>query len=371
MLHNSVQKSIPSDLIVFVPNNDLFDTKQAPHMFNINYIGHLDDATIIYGWCLPHEGLLDNTEIVVNGIPFEPTPEKAESVYAEKYPWYPNALYAGFHLRIPYDVLDIRAETEVSIYSRSKTNSESTSKYTLDFLVEDLSFELPPPEVAARIGVSDRLQYVMYGRAIYRGFEKALAKNFGTSFASYSKILDWGCGSARIGRHVIPALTPSASLIGFDIDDYAVNWANANIGSFFNVCRTDPPLDLPSASVDVAYAYSVFTHLAADNAKSWADEMARVIKPGGVGLFTVLSENAMIDLKPVIPRHILAEWRETGVYDTQQNSQLETIGVSGDYYRNVWFKRHYLEKIFGEHFEIIDFIGSFHFYQDLLVVRRC
>jgi hypothetical protein len=41
-----------------------------------------------------------------------------------------------------------------------------------------------------------------------------------------------------------------------------------------------------------------------------------------------------------------------------------------DYYRKVWVKRYYIEKVFKGLFEIVDFIGSFHFYQDLVVVRR-
>jgi SAM-dependent methyltransferase len=339
-------------------------------MYNVNNVACLEDKSVFVGWCLPHDGLLDNTEIVINGVPFEPTRDGAEGVYAERYPWHPNAAYAAFRVEVPHSVLDIRAQGEVSIFCRSKLYPSKASGYTLDFLVKDLAFEVPPPEVAARIGVSDRMQYVMYGRGIYRGFERALQKNFGTSFASYSKILDWGCGSARIARHILPTLSPAASLIGFDIDEYAVDWSNKNVGRSFHVCKTEPPLDLAAASADVAYAYSVFTHLAADNMSAWADEMARVLKPGGIGLFTVLSENAMIALMPGIARHFLEDWQKTGIYDSVQNSQLETIGVSGDYYRNVWFKRHYLEKVFGRHFDIVDYIGTFHFYQDLIVLRR-
>jgi len=358
------------DLMTFVPNAGLYDTSTAPYMWNVNYVTVGEHTTVIVGWCLPHGGLLGNTEIVVNGVAFEPVRGAAEGVLAERYPWHPNAAYASFQVQVPHLIIDVPYEKELSIACRSKSDPSDVSKYSLDLLVADLSFQLPPPDVAARIGVTDRMHYIMFGRSIYRGFEKALKKNFGKSFSDYATILDWGCGSARVARHILPTLGPNSSLVGFDIDEFAVGWSNANVGQNFNVCATEPPLALESGSVDVAYAYSVFTHLADDVMRVWVDEMARVLKPGGIGLFTVLSENAMIALLPGQPAETLETWRKTGVYDSLHNSQLETIGVSGDYYRNVWFKKQFLASVFGRHFEIVDFIDTFHFYQDCLVVRR-
>jgi SAM-dependent methyltransferase len=360
----------PRNLIAFIPNADLYDLNEAPYLWNIDRVNIDESRTTIFGWGLPHGGLIGNTNIVANGRAYETIQRQPEGVYAQLYPWCPNAAFSAFMVEIPHDIVDIRNATEVSISCVPKSGPPPSSQYTLDFLVNDLSYVPPPEDIAARIGVSNSLQYVIYGRSIYRGFEKALAKNFRTSFADYQTIMDWGCGSARITRHVLPAIGRSATLVGFDIDEYAVNWSNINVGRFFNVCSTNPPLGQASASVDVVYAYSVFTHLATENMRIWVEEMARVLKPGGIGLFTVLSDRAMVTLHPNLSRSSLKDWNLVGVYDSAQNAQLESIGVSGDYYRNVWCKRGFLDDVFAKHFDTVDFIGHFHFYQDLLVVRR-
>jgi SAM-dependent methyltransferase len=358
------------DPIVFVPNSDLYEVTEAPFLWNVNSVVLSQDKTTIAGWSLPHWGWVENTHIVVNGRPFVPERLAPSGVYAELYPWHPNAALSAFTIDILHSEYDIRREREITIESRAILDPRKERGYTLDLLLSDLSFAGPPPDVAARIGAENLLHYVMFGRAIFRGFEKALKKNFQKTFADFPAILDWGCGSARVARHVVADLGANSTLVGFDIDSFAVEWANVNVGPHFKACGAQPPLDQPTNSVDLIYAYSVFSHLAEDNMTIWLAELARVLKPGGVGLFTVLSDNAMIALHAGMPRATLEAWREQGIYDSAQNNQLESIGVSGDYYRNVWLTRSFIEKKLGDEFELVDFIGCFHFYQDLVVVRR-
>jgi SAM-dependent methyltransferase len=250
-----------------------------------------------------------------------------------------------------------------------KSGQVDSGSYTLDLVVEDLKFKLPPSDIGARIGVTNLIHYMMFGRSIFHGFEKALMKNFGKSFTAFSTIVDWGCGSARVARHVLASLEQRSKLIGFDIDGAAVEWANMNVGPYFKACKVSPPLDQATGSVDLVYAYSVFTHLAAHDLTISVKETARILKPAGVGLFTVLSDRAMIALQCGLSRLDLEAWRECGIFDSMKNTDLDAIQAD-DYYRNVWVRRYYIERVFKGLFEIVDFIGSFHFYQDLVVVRR-
>ena len=358
------------NLLNFVQHADLFDVQEEPHLWNINSIHISDTASIIEGWCLPHSGRLDSTTILVNGRPFMPERKVRSGVYAELYPWYPNAAWAEFTLAIPHTECDLRRIAEVCFEAQEIGRPNTLHSYTLDMLIADLEYQVPPPDVAARIGITYAIQYTMFGRSIYRGFEKALRRCFSQSFANYGVILDWGCGSARIARHVVKSIGSRSRFVGVDIDSYAVDWSNRNVGNFFHTCQIDPPLDIEPRSVDLAYAYSVFTHLAEDNFKKWLVEMARVIKKGGVLLFTVLSDRAMIALHHGITRDAVSKWVESGVHDSVENSQLETISVGGDYYRNVWVRRSFIENVFSDLFEMTDYVGCFHFYQDLVVARR-
>jgi ubiquinone/menaquinone biosynthesis C-methylase UbiE len=359
-----------SGLLEFVPHADLFDIQEPPHFWNINSIHIGDNTTTIEGWCLPHSGRLESTAILVNGRPYLPLRSNRNGVYAELYPWWPNAAWSGFSLEIQHSEYDLRKEVEVCFEAQEIGRPNSPDSYTLDMLVSDLSYQVPPPDVAARIGITYAIQYTLFGRSIYRGFEKALRKCFAKGFADYSVILDWGCGSARLARHVVKALGARNKFTGVDIDSYAVEWSNQNVGNYFSTCDIDPPLAVKSHSVDLVYAYSVFTHMAEENFKKWLTEMARVIKPGGVLLFTVLSDRAMIALHHDISRDSVLKWVQSGVHDSVENSQLETISVGGDYYRNVWVRKSFIEKVFGDVFELTDYVGCFHFYQDLVVARR-
>jgi SAM-dependent methyltransferase len=364
-----IKLPVEIDPIAFVPNADIYDLDRAPYLWNVDNIV-VGTQTNIWGWCLPHGGRLDNTQIVINGRSFNPVRTSPKGAYAELYPWHPNAALAAFTLQISHQVFDIRNVPEISLSCLAKADCGEDAGYTLDLLIADLDFVMPPQDVAARIGAADLLHYVMFGRAIYRGFDKALQKKFGKSFSEFSSIVDWGCGSARVARHVTKALKRTANFVGFDIDAVAIEWANKNVGPYFRLCKTNPPLEQATATVDVVYSYSVLTHLAAETLAIWVEEMARILKPGGIGLFTVLSDRAMIALQSGLARPALEAWRSTGIFDSMSNLDIKALDVPVDYYRNVWLTRDYINKIFGERFEIVDFIGSFHFYQDLVIVRR-
>lgn len=356
--------------LAFYPNIDLLDVDAAPRLWNINAV-HMDDKqTTIIGWCLPHEGRLHQLQMKVNGVLHAMAHEAPGAAYPLLYPWFPNAAWAGYKLVIPHAKQDLRKAEEISMEPIPVSGATSAPYYTLNVLVSDLSFQMPPTDIAARIGATNQMDYVTLGRSIFRGFERALNKNFGTSFKDYDTILDWGCGSGRVARHTVKAIGPQTTFVGYDIDSYAVDWSNKNIGGFFKVCSTQPPVGMPDKSVDVLYAYSVFTHLSDENLKIWTEELYRMLRPGGVALVTVLSDRAMISLFPDMPRDSLINWNKGGVYDSLLNAQLDTLEVSKDYYRNVWLKRAYMDRLIAGKFEMVDYIGSFHFYQDLMVLRR-
>lgn len=94
-------------------------------------------------------------------------------------------------------------------------------------------------------------------------------------------ILDLGASSGSLVR-MLAAYDGRWKVMGCDPVQSSVEWAKANIptGEFFHM-GYKPPLDLPDASLDGVTAISVWSHHRADAAKAWADEVARVLKPGG------------------------------------------------------------------------------------------
>jgi ubiquinone/menaquinone biosynthesis C-methylase UbiE len=355
-------------LLSFYPGLKFLDMQSVPSTWNINGLWINDQSTEIVGWSLPFGGQLNNREFLVNGHKCQHKQLPYDSVYSELYPWCPNAGFSGFSISILHESLDLRQAGELNISIRS-TDSTEQRYHNLDLLVSDLDFLMPDKEIAARIGATVPFNYTLLGRTLYRAFERVLIKNFKTDFGDYQSIVDWGCGSGRIARHVVSELSESNLFRGFDIDEQAIEWSNANIGPYFSVCETDPPLLLPDVSVDLLYAYSVLTHLARESLTKWLDEVSRIMKPGGVVMATILSDSAIVSIFPNPELADLEYYATNGVLDNQVNNQLDTLSITTDY-RNVWLKRRYVESLIESSFELVDCIPSFHFYQDLLVLRK-
>jgi SAM-dependent methyltransferase len=106
----------------------------------------------------------------------------------------------------------------------------------------------------------------------------------GVPIANARAILDWGCGCGRLARHA-PRVS-AGTLYGFDIDALNIAWARENLPGSYALCGLSPPLPLADATIDVAFALSVFTHLGADSQRAWLAEFARLIAPGGALILT-------------------------------------------------------------------------------------
>ena len=101
------------------------------------------------------------------------------------------------------------------------------------------------------------------------------------------RILDFGCSSGRVAR-VLTAAYPELDWHGCDPLAEAVEWARDHLdGATFAVSPQDPPLDYDTGYFDAAYAISVWSHFGQDTAVAWLEEMHRIIRPGGLLVFTV------------------------------------------------------------------------------------
>ncbi len=99
-------------------------------------------------------------------------------------------------------------------------------------------------------------------------------------------VLDFGASSGRVLR-MIAAARPDLRCLGCDPNAEAIVWATEHLAmAEFFVSPQAPPLDLPDASVDMAYAISVWSHFDQGPARAWLDELHRVLKPGGALVLT-------------------------------------------------------------------------------------
>ena len=105
--------------------------------------------------------------------------------------------------------------------------------------------------------------------------------------AQAGRVLEWGCGPARIVRH-LPALLPAWKIHATDVNRDTVRWCAAHIKNVeFVENDAAPPLPFADASFECVYAVSVLTHLSREMHVRWAAEIRRVLRPGGFFICTL------------------------------------------------------------------------------------
>jgi len=130
-----------------------------------------------------------------------------------------------------------------------------------------------------------------------------------------SALLDIGCGFGRLAIGVLDRVGAIRDYRGVDVGAAAVAWCERHIGNrhpSFRFMRLDVRNDrynpggeaitgafrLPFEpdTFDVAYAYSVFSHMELADIERYLDELRRVLAPGGHAFVTMFVEDDVPDI---------------------------------------------------------------------------
>ena len=116
---------------------------------------------------------------------------------------------------------------------------------------------------------------------------RADADRLGAYLTEGGAALDLGCGIGRVARYLAPRC---ATLWAVDASPRMLELARGRLGVLGNVrfarcVDTDIP-DVPTASVDLAYALLVLQHLEREDAFLLLEELRRVVKPSGTVFVT-------------------------------------------------------------------------------------
>ena len=122
----------------------------------------------------------------------------------------------------------------------------------------------------------------------------AQAREFYSLVRSYAldpqAVLDFGCGWGRITRCALEHL-PTERITGCDPIPEMIALCRRMLPCRFIQIDPLPPSPFDSASFDLIYAYSVFSHLSEAAANAWIAEFKRILSPGGTLVITTRGDD--------------------------------------------------------------------------------
>ncbi len=246
-----------------------------------------------------------------------------------------------------------------------------------DAALRDEGFPVPDEELRWRVtGIrgDDVLAYRRGGLDSLRDLERAL-RVADKGIADFEGVLDFGCGSGRVVRHMAE-VAERIDLYGCDIDADAIEWASRNL-PFATFTRNEglPPLPYDEAFFDLVVNHSVFTHLPEDYQDAWLEELRRVVRPGGLLVLSVSGPHAFAALVqswldwPADPSHLQRTMAEKGFLyiedDDWQGTQFP------DFYHSTFHSPNYVLQHWGGFFAVLAYLprGGLD-YQDVVLLRR-
>lgn len=139
------------------------------------------------------------------------------------------------------------------------------------------------------------------------------------------QVLDWGCGAARITRH-LPAFKEIATVTGADVHADMIAWHRRHLsGINFDILPPAPPVQMHADQYHLIIGISVFTHIPAERQSAWLLEIERLLRPGGVFIFTTHGKAFDRLMNPAEKKRLQEEGCLTQPYPEAGHRMMTTI----------------------------------------------
>jgi GT2 family glycosyltransferase/glycosyltransferase involved in cell wall biosynthesis/ubiquinone/menaquinone biosynthesis C-methylase UbiE len=215
----------------------------------------------------------------------------------------------------------------------------------------------------------------------FYSFIRDVAASNGMKLGPDSRVLDFGVSWGRIIRCLLRDVSPSG-LYGVDTSDRFLSAARqTGVPGDLRLIQPDGNLPFKDSTFDVVYAYSVFTHLPEHIQNIWLAEIARTLKPGGIFVATVQPPRFLEFIQNADKQKVAkSAWLQ------QLQAAVSKIGDAparlmesdfiflptnnGKTYGDTIMTRDYVNKVWGKHFIIDEYLDDVTRFQQAVVTAR-
>jgi len=276
--------------------------------------------------------------------------------------------------------------------------TESLSRYTdeqwvallvrsiREEIIDGLKFpKFPSDELQSQFVGSSNKRALREAFYFYRFFKETSARS-GNVFNASKKALDFGTGWGRYLRFLWKDFG-AENIVGLDVDPDVLEVARNNgvPGKLLRIAP-DGQMPLDNGSINVAIAYSVFTHLPEGLHRRWADEFKRVIAPGGTIGITTEPRRFLLFVAGLEGKEVESGWHaglqkfsryaaaNLATFDSGELVYLPTGG--GDHreatvYGDAVCPLPFLRRLWEPEFEMLEYVDDpSRFWQAAIVMKR-
>lgn len=204
---------------------------------------------------------------------------------------------------------------------------------------------------------------------LFNGYAQMLSwikvlENHGFDIRTAGSIMEFGCGSARLIRHL--RCIDGINLVGTDLDGDTIEWCSKNIpGIEFHQNSIRPPLEFAKDNMfDLVFASSVFTHIPLEAQHLWINELCRVVRPGGYLLCDV---NGKYHQKLQLKQEEIDILYKNGIFTLTPDAKGVSLSTKITGTCDIFQTRSEVLKAFRSSFVVVDYIPVM---LDLLVLQK-
>lgn len=184
----------------------------------------------------------------------------------------------------------------------------------------DIRLDIPLPPYALRMGGR---HFKKDEDFVAKGVRDARLLRQRAGLGRRKRVLDWGCGAGRLAIGIKHFMGEVADYHGVDIQPELLDWAKEHLtDEHFRFTLVDAhndrynptgerSFDIPAepGSVDVFHAYSVFSHMLADDVAGYSATIASLLAPGGRAWLTAFVEEDVPDCVENPADYLKLEWK--------------------------------------------------------------